>query len=105
MNRNSTLRRQATALLTAVVTGALVLSTGCTSLAGDGDSPVEYLPTVYVAVAPLDLPDDHFASTVVYVPVAPLDLPDDYYTRASEASESGSDETVTTASADDWMVP
>ena len=97
MNFSTKLRRQ-NVVLTVALGGVLALAGGCTSM---DDGSIELEPTVYVAVAPLDLPEDYDAFPTLYVPVAPLDLPDDYGVRAAgdEADE------VVLASSDSLMVP
>lgn len=97
MNFITKLRRQSVAL-TAALGGALALAGGCASTDGGSVDPE---PTVYVAVAPLDLPADYDAFPTLYVPVAPLDLQDD------DGERAAGDETddIVLASSDSLMVP
>jgi len=99
MNPSTKLRGQV-AVLTVALGGVLALAGGCTSMNPSGDS-TELLPTVYIAVAPLDLPEDYDAHPTLYVPVAPLDLEDE---TAAQVAGSEVDE-IALASYDDWMVP
>ncbi|HTN48514.1 MAG TPA: hypothetical protein VMK32_03700 [Burkholderiaceae bacterium] len=96
MNCSANLRIAA-AIATVSLAATLALATGCSSVSG----ATEMEPTVYVAVAPYDLPDDYIGAATVYVPVAPFDLPNDYYT-STEGSDDGE---IVQASADAWMVP
>jgi len=97
MNLSTKLRGQV-AVMTVALGNALALVGGCTTMSGDS---MELQPTVYIAVAPLDLPEDYDAYPMVYVPVAPLDLEDEdtVQVAGSEVDE------IATASYDDWMVP
>ncbi len=90
--------RRRNVALSVALGAALALAGGCASM---DDGSIELEPTVYVAVAPLDLPADYDAFPTLYVPVAPLDLEDDYGVRAAgdEADE------VVLASSDSLMVP
>ena len=97
MNLSMKLRGHA-AVLTVAVGGALALAGGCTTMNGDS---MELQPTVYVAVAPLDLPEDYDAYPMIYVPVAPLDLEDE---NTVQVAGSEVDE-IALASSDSLMVP
>ena len=99
MNLNTKLRGQA-AVLAVALGGTLALAGGCTTMSGDS---MELQPTVYVAVAPLDLPEDYDAfPTLDYVPVAPLDLEDENVAQARPTARSTKSRWPAT---DDWMVP
>ena len=96
MNRTSKLQ-VAVAVMSAALAGGVTLLSGCTSM----NPEPELAPTTYIAVAPLDLPEDYSApSDTVYVPVAPLDLPNDYY-----ASTVDSDGEEVVLAANGWMTP
>jgi hypothetical protein len=97
MNLNTKLRGQA-AVLVVALGGALALTGGCSTMSGES---TELQPTVYVAVAPLDLPEDYDAYPMNYVPVAPLDLEDE---NTTQVADSEVDE-VALVSTDDWMAP
>jgi len=97
MNRSSKLRVVG-AVMSVAFASSIALTAGCSSMAGD----IEMAPTTYIAVAPLDLPDDYAVpSDTVYYPVAPLDLPNDYGT-TNFGSDDGDD---IVAAANGWMAP
>jgi hypothetical protein len=85
-----------------VAIGVMALAAGCSSFDGDGASDLQLSPTLEIAVAALDLPNDYYGAETVYVPVAPLDLPDDYYQRTAEGSNV---DDIVVASANEWMHP
>ena len=74
-------------------------STAVTITTTDGGS-VDPEPTIFVAVAPLDLPADYDAFPTLYVPVAPLDLQDDGVRAAGDEADE-----VVLASSDSLMTP
>jgi hypothetical protein len=85
-----------------VAIGCVALAAGCSSFDGDGAGDIQLSPTLEIAVAALDLPNDYYGPEPVYVPVAPLDLPNDYYQRVAESSEV---DEIVVASANEWMHP
>jgi hypothetical protein len=93
----STKPRGRNVALTVALGAALALAGGCASM---DDGSIELEPTVYVAVAPLDLPEDYDAFPTLYVPVAPLDLQDDGVRAAGDEADE-----VVLASSDSLMVP
>jgi hypothetical protein len=88
--------------LLAVAVGAVALAAGCSNVDSNGVGDLQIGPTVEVAAAALDLPNDYYGPVTVYVPVAPFDLPEDYGTRAAQGSDA---EEFDLASADAWMKP
>ena len=93
----STKPRGRNVALTVALGAALALAGGCASM---DDGSIELEPTVYVAVAPLDLPADYDAFPTLYVPVAPLDLQDDGVRAAGDEADE-----VVLANSDSLMTP